>query len=232
MPNQSCADLRLHHRPPNAPNLGWIRRSRGIWGRNRLAALLALVMLGASCVSAPDPIDWQAASNAPFRSPEGTFHAFKTAAAGDAPDLGYRCLSSGFRQRNGISQLVFRELMDRFPWYGYLSRAEVIERREVGENRVEFVCDIEVLFKTTRVRFGFIREDFFEVYSGREEVDGDLQPFEELARSVQSGGIPGFEIWIEVPPGLVAGEITEIRVGREWKIDAMELASTDESVSP
>lgn len=231
MPNHASRAVRLHHRPPSRPDLARIRRSFAGLGAGRLLSLLALLILATSCVSAPTPDDWLAAGNAPFRTHEGTFKAFKTAAAGDESDLGYRCLSSDFRRRNQVGSLVFRELKDRFPWFKYLGRAEVLETNQVSAERVEYLCEIEVLFTTHRFRLGFLREAFFDVYEDDLPIDGDVRPWNELVNPLEFQGTPGLSIWVPVPSGHVAGEVTEIRVGHEWKIDTIEMASTDDSVS-
>ena len=235
--SQFAPTLSWHsHRPTTPPNLDRIRGSfsrRAIILRgSHIVLLVMLSCLGMGCVSAPTPTDWMEAGNAPFRTPAGTFKAFKTAAAGDAADLGYRCLSSEFRRRNGMGQLAFRELRDRFPWFKYLSRAKVIEETQISENQIEYLCDIEVLFKTVQVRFGFLREDYFDVFSGAETIGGEVQPFDKLSRQVESRGLPWVEIHIPVPGGYKFADITEIRVGREWKIDSIEMIDSENPPAP
>ncbi|MFT5286041.1 MAG: hypothetical protein ACI8TQ_002209 [Planctomycetota bacterium] len=235
--SQQVRTLSRHsHRPQTRSNLARISGSfplgTKIFLRAQLALILLVAGLGMSCIAAPLPSDWLDAGNAPFRTPEGTFNAFKTAAAGNAADLGYRCLSSEFRRRNGMGQLAFRELRDRFPWFKYLSRAKVLEETQIGEDQIEYLCEIEVLFKTIQVRFGFLREDYFDVFSGAETIGGEVQPFDKLTKRVEARGVPWVEIHIPVPGGRKFDDITEIRVGREWKIDAIEMIESENPPTP
>ena len=50
-----------------------------------------------------------------YRSPEQAFQTLRAAIRGDLPRLEYRSLSSGFRQRNSLSQLSYREFREE--WY-------------------------------------------------------------------------------------------------------------------
>jgi len=219
------------HRPLRPADLDRTRRSSAPPPWTQLLGLVLVALSGFSCISAPTPEAWLAAGNNPFRTPEGTFEAFKTATAGEEHDLGYRCLSADFRKQNGISALAFRELADRYPALRYLSRAEVLERHRLSDDEVEYLCRIEVLFKTTRLRIGFIREDFYDVYRGAEPLGGDVTPFAEVARPVASpSGRAGVGMWVPLPSGLPFDEVSEVRVGREWKINSIELE--DPSGSP
>ncbi len=127
-----------------------------------------------------------------------------------------------------MGQLAFRELSDRYPWLRYLSKAEVVEQTEIDPNRIEFLCHIEVLFKTTRIRIGFIREDFYDLYRGAELIGGDLQPFDRVTRPADSqNGRTGLAAWVPLPTGTSPDQITEVRIGREWKVDSLELIDAD-----
>jgi len=233
MANQADPATRplFRHVPPT--DLDRTPRSSKLLRKIGLFGLLVLALPALGCISAPTPAQWLAAGDAPFRTTEGTFEAFKTATAGDNADLGYRCLSAEFRRTYGITQITYRVLRDRFPYLKYLSKAEVLESTEISPTEIEYLCKIEVLFKTARVRIGFTREDFFDVYRGNEPLGGDVQPFEESARQVDAqDGQPGIGTWVPLPAGLPFDQVTEVRVGREWKINSIELEDAGSPPAP
>jgi len=233
MANQADTASRPLFRHVRPADLDRTPRSSKPRGKGALLGLILLAIPSLGCISAPTPDQWLAAGDAPFRTPEGTFEAFKTAIAGEKADLGYRCLSAGFRSRNSIGQLAFREILDRYPALKYVSRAEVLERNARSATEIEFLCQIEVLFKTTRLRVGFVREDFYDVYRAREPLGSELQPFEKIARQVDShGGAPGLSLWVPLPTGLSFDEVTEVRAGREWKLDSVEIEGSDALPAP
>ena len=66
-----------------------------------------------------------------YRSPAQAFHTLRAAIRGDLPRLEYRSLSAGFRRRNGLSQLSYREFRadwnSKNPWMRTaLSGAEIL----------------------------------------------------------------------------------------------------------
>ena len=183
------------------------------------AGLATLVLAAAGsatgcCATRPTPSDWLAVG---YRSPEQTVATFRTAVAADQPDLEYRCLSSGFRRERGGSQLAYREfraaLLAEHPEIRRLAGADLEPTRELGDGRAEVVAVVSTLFVTARVRFELVREDYWELWRGRTLLADGLADFAALATPPE----------IHLPPEAAsAGAFTELRVGREWKIDAIE----------
>jgi hypothetical protein len=206
------------------------RRRRGA-PAGLAVALFALVTT--ACVCRPETEDWQAAGAAPFRTPAAAFRTFKTAVGGDDVALEFRCFSSAFRRREGISQLVYREFRERLlkekPWLARISCATVVEETRLDEGRAEVTAEVQGLFQTVRLRIGFVREDFYELHSETELVGDDGVRLEEVVRPTRSrAGEDGLELWLPLPPGRTADEVSLIVVGREWKIDSLSASSDAE----
>lgn len=184
-------------------------------GSLALGGLAGLLLASAGCCAArPAPADWLAVG---FRSPDQTVATFRTAVAADQPDLEYRCLSSRFRRTHGGSQLAYREfraaLLAEHPEIKRLGGAELEPARELGEGRAEVLAEVSAFFRTARVRFELVREDYWEMWRGAELLADGRADFAAMATPPE----------IQLPPeAAAAGEFTELRVGREWKIDAIE----------
>lgn len=180
-------------------------------------------MLGA-CVSPPTTQDILQVG---FRTPEQAFRTFQTATRLDDPDLELRCFSSGFRERNQISQLTWREgreeLYRRQPWLRLgIVGADVVER-EVRESaarlRIDTAAgDYHVLL---------VREDFTEGWAGGGRVfDVELSEEDRQYPWGKATGLqPGTngETWwygrVKLDGSVDGRALTEVRFGREWKID-------------
>lgn len=177
----------------------------------------AWTLLLAACVCPPEPADVLAIG---FRTPEQAFRTFQTATRLDDPDLELRCFSTGFRARNHISQLTWREaraeLYRRKPWLrAGIAGAEIVDSQaEAGtvRLRVDTAGGDYVLV--------LVREDFVEAWAGAERVLDDSTRWRE-ATGVQKG--EGEGRWIfgraKVGPEFDVAALTEMRFGREWKID-------------
>jgi len=159
-----------------------------------------------------------------YRSPEQTFHTLRAAIRGDLPRLEYRSLSADFRSRNGLSQLTYREFRGEWfaknPWLkSAISGAEILERTDHPDGRSS-VLRVGVLGEDALIHL--VAEDYAQLWD-QDELREDLA-VEDMAQhlSSQSGA------WtVRIPGG---GEPpTELRLGREWKIDAIERA---EAVTP
>jgi hypothetical protein len=161
-----------------------------------------------------------------FRTPEQAFRTFQTATRLDDPDLELRCFSKGFRERNQISQLTWREareeLYGRQPWLRVgIVGADVVER-EVHESRARLRIDTAAGDYEVRL----VREDFAEGWAGVERVfDEELSdethlPWDE-ATGVRAGsnGRVWFYGQVKLPEGVGGAALTEVRFGREWKVD-------------
>jgi len=181
----------------------------------RLTALL-LALAGAACISrSPGAEDWLETQH---RTPRGTLEAFQNALAEDLPDLEYRCLSAGFRAEHGVSSLTYREARGALPFYRKLADAKVAAERPLGEGSVEFDLVLRHLFGSEHLRVRMIREEFVEIYAENDRVHDERVALEE------SVSIEGRDLTARVPlpRGLELGMISEWRLGREWKIDAVE----------
>lgn len=184
----------------------------------------ALVLAGAlcGCISrSPGPEDWLSTS---FRTPLSTVEAFQDALAGDLPDLEYRCLSSAFRARHGVSSLAYRTQREELPFFRQMADAEILEVRPLGPRSVEVLGRVSKLGFDRRFRLRLVREDFYEIRRGDELVGDGLAAFEELVELRQDAfGSAWAQASAPVPEGLGLAEVTEVRVGQDWKIDDFEI---------
>jgi hypothetical protein len=157
-----------------------------------------------------------------FRSPEQAFHSFQVAVRMNDPDLELRCFSGGFRSRNRVSQLTWREareeLYERMPWLRYGIATAEVQAREV--RGAEAWLRVEAGGRELRV--GLVREDFAEAWSGSERILDEEVDW-QAATGVQQGGE---RTWVfgraALPAGADAARLTELRLGREWKIDDVQ----------
>lgn len=197
-----------------------------------LGAPLLLLLSGGCCVAPPRSDDWLAVG---WRSPNQTFASFQTAIRADSAELEYRSFSNGFRERNGISKIAWREaraqLRARYPWL----RKGIADARFVKPPLVEGArARAEVVSHGTLLRIEFVREDFAELWEGESLVADSLVPFEQTS-FVQAGGSGShwFQASVVLPSGDETGSaITELRIGREWKIDSFgEIESNPENAS-
>ncbi|MEO0649732.1 MAG: hypothetical protein AAFZ65_03525 [Planctomycetota bacterium] len=201
----------------------------------RAAALVALgLLLGACLGPRPGPDDWQQIG---FRTPEQTFHTFKTAFATQQYDLEYRCLSEALRSSENLDGIGYRILRDQMareiPGFSYLSRARVQGRVDLGEGRVGLVARIQVAWIERWFLVELVREEFFELYrDGERLTDGyanfaedtflfdDRYPQDRVWAYVEleSGlGSPDFEL-PDGASGLTPIRLSELVVGQEWKL--------------
>jgi len=194
-----------------------------------VALPLALaVALPGCCLTPPEPAELLELG---FRSPEQAFRTFQVSVRADSARYEYRCFSSGFRARVGLSQLAYREVREKE--FSPLLRkgvadAEIREREEYGPRAVRFTCSshgywFEVLL---------VREDYYQVWDGNELVHGE--EIERLAdvlgeEAREEGGRDLFAI-ASIPPGTDRATISELRVGSEWKIEDVRELETPASV--
>ena len=149
-----------------------------------VAVALAACSLASCWVSPPRVEDLLAVG---YRTPEQTFGTFQTAVRADEPELEYRCFSQDFRDRNGISKLVWREarerLREQFPFLRKgITAAEPIEPLEVRGDRAR----LRVATHSYVIEVGFVREDFVEAFAGADLWFDDSIGFSEHVR-IQTG---------------------------------------------
>ncbi|MDZ4774231.1 MAG: hypothetical protein SGI72_13960 [Planctomycetota bacterium] len=187
-----------------------------------LGALLPLFIASSCCVAPARSDDWLAVG---WRSPTQAFTTFQTAIRADSAELEYRTFSNGFRERNQISKIAWREareeLRKRYPWLrkGIADAAFVSPPEVVGAR-----AHATIASHGTEIAIEFVREDFAELWEGDTLVADDLVVFDR-ATFVQKGadGRRWFQGSVALPSGDESGsEITEQRLGREWKIDSFE----------
>lgn len=154
-----------------------------------------------------------------FRSPEQTLTTFQTGWRAGEWQLEYRCLSQAFIRRNSISGLLYLEfrekLQDQTPFLRTaLVKAEIesVERRGPRARATlasfgrRFVVDL-------------VLEEFAQLYAGEELVLDREAPFDEWTSVAPAGNERWFTGGAPLPPDRDGTEITELRLGREWKID-------------
>lgn len=201
-------------RPPRGP-------------RRRLWALGVSIAVSACCVAPPRAGDLLAVG---FRTPEQAFATFQTAVRADDPGALRHCLSSGFIAENKLSEQVFREFWDRLldeePFLRMGIADAILEgQAEIRRGRL---ARLTAVSHGRRIQFALVREDFCEAWEG-----GERRIDEAIAFSDRSGVQTGADgaRWIygrmPVPEGVLTDEITELRVGREWKIDGFEVLEDD-----
>jgi hypothetical protein len=157
-----------------------------------------------------------------FRTPEQTFRTFQTALRGDLPTLEYRCLSAGFKQREGITGLTWREAREELlraqPWIKHFARARVLSLEPRGESRAYMVAEVRVWFTERRLGLGFVREESYEIADALGPLEGDRVAFAEALH--QRGDALVLEL--PFPAGTSVDEIADVLVARRWKIDTFE----------
>lgn len=150
-----------------------------------------------------------------YRSPRQAFQTLKAGIRGDLPRLEYRSLSSGFRRRNGLSQLSYREFREEWfsknPWIKLaLSQTEILERTERSETEVT----LRVGALGSEFLVELVAEDFYQLWDGEELREDAL--IDDLGALLR----PETGDWVARVPG--GGDSpSELRVGREWKVDGI-----------
>ena len=198
--------------------------------RRPLYGLLVLswASLEAACVAPPTPAEVLATG---FRSPEQTFRTFQTAVRGDLKGLGYRCLSAAFKQREGITELAWREWLDALlreqPSVRLIARAEILSLEPLGEERAYLVAEVDTWFEDVRFGLSFVREESYEVADREGPLEGGFASFASVARE------EGDSLVLELPfpGGARLEDLADVVLARRWKIDDFELLD-DHSVEP
>lgn len=198
-------------------------RTRCAWGgvsdNLRRRAACAVLLLAGACLGPSHPPE--ALTRIGFRSPRQTFETFFAAFDYRIYGLEFRCLSEGFKRRNGVSDLTWREFRDELEREHALLR--LAARAEIVEERVEGPDSHWIVARAAgrTVRLHFVREEFFEIYAGdlraTDGVPTDGRPwkFDRNAARVTAA----VDLEPEVAATLDSASISEFRVGFEWKLD-------------
>lgn len=188
------------------------------------AVLLFSAGLPLACCLAPEPEpdDWRAYG---FRGPETTFRSFLTALAGDRPELEYLCLSQDLKEREGgnlLGYLEFRDELKRsMPWLKAAARAEIERVEPRGPDRARIEARVDWLFWDESFTVELVAEDFYEYWSDGERVEDGYHGF-----ALRPEG-ESVLMAVPAPEEVDLAEITELRGGREWKIDDFELPDAE-----
>jgi len=176
----------------------------------------------AGCLAAPTPEAWLAVG---FRTPEATFRTFQTALRSDQAQLEYLCLGTDFKRRlarelGSVSLLGYleyrRELFRAQPWLKWAATAEIREVQRLSEHRVRLVAEVDTWLHDETFAVELVREDFWELYVDGQRRHDDLASWRGLAREREGA----LSVSVPLPEGLSAAEVSELRAGREWKVDA------------
>lgn len=160
----------------------------------------------------------------PFHAdPRQTFEAFRLAFRGRLYDLEYNCFSDGFKERQGVGQLTYREVRDEalgstlVAWA--LWKAEVSPVEYLDARRARLTAS----YAGRTVRVDFVREDFWETWASGEKQDA-FEPWESstYCPGPEEFPSPAIVAVLPLPDRAAYGGITELRVGQEWKIDHFE----------
>ncbi|MEW6072167.1 MAG: hypothetical protein AB1726_06155 [Planctomycetota bacterium] len=169
----------------------------------------------AGCVSAPAPEDWLAVG---WHGPEETFRTFQTALRGDRPDLEYACFSDAFKRRNRLGQLAWREARERLhgeiPFLDRLGAARITRVTSLAPDRAAIDARATFLWMRRSFRVTFVREDFWEVWSGDVLLADDYADFDRVVQATGDG------VRVLVPgEGFESTPITRVVADQYWKID-------------
>ncbi len=185
-------------------------------------------ILGSCCllVRPPDARELLATG---FRSPEQTFRTFQIGWRANEPDLERRCFSEDFRERNRVSRLNYREFRERLVAEQPLLRLGIADAKLDGPAEVR--GDRALLRATSHGRhlvLQLVLDDFAEVFAGEERVlDDGLDFGQHTKREKLPDGRERLWGYVDLPTDLPkdssARTISELRLGREWKIDDLQL---------
>ncbi len=191
------------------------------------AAALGILFFSA-CVAPPTARDRFAVG---FRSPEQSFASFQTAVRADDPGLERRCLSARFIAENGLSEIVYLTFWDE------LTRREPFLRKGIAD--ATLTSPAEVRGDRSRLHIhshgrnlvvDLVREDFCEAWGGDQKLADESAPFPQRT-GIQPGNDGARWIYGRMPLSADIDErrVTELRFGREWKIDGFSLADDQKS---
>ncbi|MFT4542895.1 MAG: hypothetical protein ACI841_004274 [Planctomycetota bacterium] len=199
------------------------RRGLGQWWRN--SCLLFGLTLGASCaIPGPKPEEMLKVG---FRTPLQAFESFRLAVRGELKELEYRCWSFDFTERNRLGQMTYREVRDEMMYaqgvFGRavmgraLWKAEVIEVIPNGQDRAR----VRARYRSHTLWVDLVREDFWELWGGPKRLDdsGEMRWEDLTASGPDQYDQPVFQGVVPLKSFDIENQITELRIGREWKLD-------------
>ena len=146
-----------------------------LWNHRSLGPCLALfasVLLGGCCVTPPTA---EEILDLGFRSPKLTLRTFQAGVRGDLPLLEYRCFSQGYKSRNHLSQLAYREFREQElasnPWFQKgVADARILTSESLGEGRHLLRVGSQVHV----IEVELVREDFWQLWSNTDLLADEL----------------------------------------------------------
>ncbi len=182
--------------------------------------------------------------NLGYRSPEQTFATFQAGVRGNLARLEFLCFSVGFRTRNNMGQLAYREFRERElmsqPWFKLgVADAEIIRSEAQSPLRQRILAESHGY----QFALELVREDAWQAWAGEQLLADELMGsggFESYVELVESpGSAPTIITGAQLPQryaGLelaeLQGRITEFRLAMEWKIDSIRQVTEAEPASP
>jgi hypothetical protein len=88
---------------------------------------------------------------------------------------------------------------------------------------VRLHAEVDTWLKDVEFAVDLVREDYYELYVGPERVADDVADWERLVRERGDD----FDVRVPRPADLPLESLSEVRAGREWKIDGFPLATAD-----
>jgi len=203
--------------------------SRGAGGRAGALAVLLAGSIAGCCVAPPDARELLAVG---YRTPEQAVSTFQVAVRADEPDLTRRCFSNDFLARNHVSSFAWRVFWEDWVKREPFLRKGIADARATGPAQiVGSRARIELESHGRRLRAVLVLDDFCELWQGGERVLDEPRPFDQTT-GVQTDGNGTRHVFgrVAVPAGRDPAQLTELRFGREWKIDDFEIL--DEASKP
>lgn len=170
-----------------------------------------------------------------YRTPREARLTFQEAVARDDSLVIYKSWSQDFKQRWGLGilehEVAWRKIRTEIPGIHTLGLAKVVATPRQEDTVVEYV--LEVAFH--RFRMVLKRYNYYSVVVPGPEPDqpipkGDYLPdFSRNLRIRHRGEMSDLAVQIsdlEIP-GLLAEDILEVTLGREWKVDLFEPATEE-----
>lgn len=198
------------------------------------AVILALgpFLIGLGCiVTPPEPSEVWESWQKGLISPRDTFDSFVVSLRGEILAAEYRCFSSGWKSRNGISQIGYREFRDQLInqqphliWA--LSRAETEVDPGPGPHQATVWATIPGMDEGQRIAFHMVQEAYMEVRTiGRRMVSEPIPRVASHLRHDQDQSL--LFAWIPLDENPALDDVSSFRLETEWLIDRIEFPYTD-----
>jgi hypothetical protein len=186
--------------------------------------ILLCALAGAGCRVAPAEAEDLLAVG--FKSPQQTFRTFQTGVRADQPELQRRCFSAAFLAENRLSKRNWLEFWDQLradqPWLRKgLADAEIEGSIERAGDRARLIAHSH----GSEIEVTFVLDDFGEVWIGSEPVVDEPIRFAKNIGVQEQGGQRWIYGQLALPRSrpIAIEDVTELRFGREWKIDGIGL---------